>query len=103
MTPDQQRRLTDQVEASSDHDLLIEVVTHLKSICKKQDETAKAVKDLSEKMDVKLEKKLDSPTFWKLVVVLTLVIGSLYTAVGVNLVTSRVNSTNIAHYNSEID
>jgi hypothetical protein len=104
----EQRRYADQIDKASDHDLLIKAVTHLESICNKQDSAGGAVKELSGKMDnrsievdKKLDKKLDSLTFWRLVIVLTVIVSGLCATVAINSKTIVENKTNIAHQSEE--
>ena len=110
----EQRRYTDHIERTSDHDLLIKLHTKIDSICSNLTANTKAIKDLSDKIDIRCdrrnevcakaaERKLDSPTFWKLVVSLTIIIGSLSSAVGINLVTSTENKTLITQHVKNVE
>ena len=105
------RAYIDPIENASDRDLLLILNTKMTSTCKKIDSIETTLKDhikdiglkcdhRKEVCEVILEKKLPGFTFWKLVAILTIVLGVLFTTSITNRV-DVVKNTTVIKYNSE--
>ena len=97
MTSELNRRFDDHVTKSDDHDLLIRVHTKLDSICENQSKNTKAIKGLSDRIDLKCEhrietcgdrfdKRITSTTFWKFVWITALLFGVSFSISTANLI-----------------
>jgi hypothetical protein len=107
---DLERRYTDHIKSASDHDLLIKINTKVSFICKELAETKETLKDHIETIsdtctrrkelcEATLDKKVLGSVFWKLVTILVVVFGVLFTTSITNRVDVSRNTT-VIKYNS---
>jgi len=109
-----QRRYSDHVEHTSDHDLLIKVNTKVTTICSTIADTNSTLREYIEKMDRKcgertdhcvdkFDKKLDSNTFWRLVAILVLLFSASFAGFGANRLILARHTEKIAINAEHID
>ncbi|MBC8179983.1 hypothetical protein H8E88_02555 [candidate division KSB1 bacterium] len=108
------RRYTDHLEQTSDHDLLIKLHTKMDGVCKtlkeKNDSINHTIETLNtnclhrrEVCDAAMEKKLPNSTFWKLVTILVVVLGVLFTTAITNRVDVTKNTSVIIQNTKQLD
>ena len=111
---DLKRRYTDHLDKSSDHDLLIRLHTKMDSVCKtlkeKNDSINHTIEILNknclhrrEVCDKVLDEKLPGATFWKMVIILTIVLGALFTTAITNRVDVTKNTSVILQNTKQLD
>ena len=92
---DQNRRFDDHLTKTPDHDLLIKLHTKMDSVCKAITRSNEELRSHTEGINAQLfhrtevctakfDKKLDSGTFWRLVAILVIIFGTIFTGIGLN-------------------
>ena len=97
MVEEYAKRYTDHLDRASDHDLLIKLNTKMDSVCRALTEKTTSIDHAFEMLnkscavrkttcDKVLDSKLAGTTFWKLVAILTVVLGVMFTATTKNTI-----------------
>ena len=108
MTDDLNKRYTDHLEKTSDHDLLIKLNTKMDSVCVALKDKPTSIDHAFEMLnascaarktacDKTLDSKITGTTFWKLVAILTVILGIMFTATTKNTIDIAKNIITIMH------
>lgn len=114
MVEEYAKRYTDHLDRASDHDLLIKLNTKMDSVCRALTEKTTSIDHSFEMLnkscairkttcEAAIDKKVPGTTFWTLVIILTGVLGVLFTTAITNRVDITSNYANLLQAAKQIE